>query len=541
MFIGAAQATYPVEGSGLPTLPTGCQFSRAVMSKGEPISDGIPYTLGARDVPRGVSQRTYAHILRDIHQRYVVLWDETERRGWLINGTTALLHLLRASLESRKTDQLNFIFEFRSDDIQEARLPYTARSPLEVLTNSSNRALKVYKQGSNTDDQADTLLGYQIDALYDTLEKLMDHQELFVEKHRQRPGHEAFAYLEGWDFKDVAVNARVLSPRTATFDTPGKSWPALVQSVGAVTLFGRGFGDIILPEDSHHPCSHWNRLPAQQNLLAVLTSDLTMMMTYNGGSRTTSPRTLTNNIAWRISTQTFESCPCSGAASDGHVDRVQVLQPSSLCKITHGIDQPELPKHGAVLFHYNGYAVHTEISYNGQLPVALPDRPDVQGLASRLQSSDAVSLNRAPSLRPTLKRRHENHVVDKQPRQGDLMSEGSRNFNEEPPPRPENRDGFHVAIICARPTEGDAVQALLDGNWDRTNVNYGKNDEYNSYTRGWIGQHNVVLVQMPGPGKIAAAHAANALLKSFPNIKLALVVGVCGGVPIHPERKEEIV
>ena len=34
-----------------------------------------------------------------------MLWDVDDQRGWLINGSSALLHLLRASLEFNKTDE----------------------------------------------------------------------------------------------------------------------------------------------------------------------------------------------------------------------------------------------------------------------------------------------------------------------------------------------------------------------------------------------------------------------------------------------------
>jgi nucleoside phosphorylase len=46
-----------------------------------------------------------------------------------------------------------------------------------------------------------------------------------------------------------------------------------------------------------------------------------------------------------------------------------------------------------------------------------------------------------------------------------------------------------------------------------------------------MGHHNVVLVLMPVPGKGSAASVASQFRISFPKIKLALVVGICGGVP----------
>ncbi|CAI4213090.1 unnamed protein product [Parascedosporium putredinis] len=95
------------------------------------------------------------------------------------------------------------------------------------------------------------------------------------------------------------------------------------------------------------------------------------------------------------------------------------------------------------------------------------------------------------------------------------------------------RSEFGVAIFCALTLEADAVDALLDGHW---NQRKGHPDEKapndpNSYTTGIIGLHNVVLVHMPQMGKVSAAFVAAFCLSSFPNIKLALVVGICGAIP----------
>jgi nucleoside phosphorylase len=43
---------------------------------------------------------------------------------------------------------------------------------------------------------------------------------------------------------------------------------------------------------------------------------------------------------------------------------------------------------------------------------------------------------------------------------------------------------------------------------------------------------------MPGMGTNSAAAVAGAIRVSFPNIKSALVVGVCGGLPYGPDQEE---
>src|ERR1700722_9975460 len=116
--------------------------------------------------------------------------------------------------------------------------------------------------------------------------------------------------------------------------------------------------------------------------------------------------------------------------------------------------------------------------------------------------------------------------------------------NQPPAPRsspsqPRDRTHFEIAIICALPLEASAVSALFDRRWD--DQRYGKAPrDSNAYSTGVIGHHNVILVHMPNMGKVAAATAAACLRSSFPEIQLALVVGICGGAPFGNRPSKDI-
>jgi nucleoside phosphorylase len=89
--------------------------------------------------------------------------------------------------------------------------------------------------------------------------------------------------------------------------------------------------------------------------------------------------------------------------------------------------------------------------------------------------------------------------------------------------------------------EADAVEALFDKFWDDHEDRYGKAPgDTNAYTTGVISRHNVVLAFMPGIGKGNAAAVAASFRSSFRGIRLALVVGICGGVPCGTDEEEEI-
>lgn len=100
-------------------------------------------------------------------------------------------------------------------------------------------------------------------------------------------------------------------------------------------------------------------------------------------------------------------------------------------------------------------------------------------------------------------------------------------------PRPPQID---IAILCALTLEADAVESLFDRQWT---AGYNRSEgDTNTYTLGIIGRHGVVLVHMPGMGTTYSATVATCCRSTFPGISLALVVGICGGVPFSQDGAE---
>ncbi|EGX44196.1 hypothetical protein AOL_s00210g68 [Orbilia oligospora ATCC 24927] len=111
-------------------------------------------------------------------------------------------------------------------------------------------------------------------------------------------------------------------------------------------------------------------------------------------------------------------------------------------------------------------------------------------------------------------------------------------------PRPLKRSDFEIAIFCALRREFDAVALIFDEFWDEDDEPFGKAPrDQNTYTTGRIGRFNAVLVLLPGMGKVNAASTAANFRVSFPRVELALLVGICGGIPgyqDHSGRFKEI-
>ncbi|KAI1359951.1 nucleoside phosphorylase domain-containing protein [Xylaria arbuscula] len=100
-----------------------------------------------------------------------------------------------------------------------------------------------------------------------------------------------------------------------------------------------------------------------------------------------------------------------------------------------------------------------------------------------------------------------------------------------------HRNDIAIAIICALPLEAEAVLTIFDHLWNIQCLgNLGR--DKNAYSVGAIGCHNVVLVHMSGMGRVPAATAAASCRASFPNIRLALIVGVCGVISFRNRSTE---
>lgn len=121
-------------------------FDRVSISGGKIITVGISATIGKKDKPvRAAKNSDYHKQLEWIEQRFVVLYDGHDRRAWLIDGLSALLHLVRASIAHRRGRGQEVLFS--EDDIKESDSPYTGMAAAnDVLLNRANMNLKVYEK-----------------------------------------------------------------------------------------------------------------------------------------------------------------------------------------------------------------------------------------------------------------------------------------------------------------------------------------------------------------------------------------------------------
>jgi hypothetical protein len=92
-----------------------------------------------------------------ISTRYAVLWDEDMNRGWLANGTSTLLHMLRASLNYYKNHPiLEKLLVWDPERMKESKDLYTGDSVLKVLAKEENWSLEVCIEGQDSNGEGIT-------------------------------------------------------------------------------------------------------------------------------------------------------------------------------------------------------------------------------------------------------------------------------------------------------------------------------------------------------------------------------------------------
>ncbi|KAI0903789.1 hypothetical protein F4823DRAFT_253636 [Ustulina deusta] len=438
--VGTTYATYDIGRSRLPKAHSHHRLEKVEVSAGQFVTGTAAFTLGRREKPVHISRFGYLTKLQWISSKYMVLWDESDKRGWLVNGASALLHILRASLQhSKRKFQSAWLLDPNAvKDPQDLTRPDAA---LQVLIDESNRNLTLYmdktevyeenmREGviTNNTSRRQTRhyrLEDRIEHIYNILEKLIDHQTDAERRSGVQINIRPRRQLEGWDFQDLVKDGDPIFPRVATLPTIGKGWVDFTRAIHAVTLFGSGFGELIQPRHTNPSatiCSRWSLLPKESYYLAACVSDLLEIMEADGDAAS-NPRRLCDDIIWHMKRATFDPCPCTKDAQKSHHDPVQALFPLRFTGSLKKKEQVDLEGAGAVVFGHN-MSLHWHWKDSGD-PVkgdppaetlVVVDPFEDSGIGSSLGSSRLLSVSDPSSAGST---------GDESPIQSQLLSPSS--------------------------------------------------------------------------------------------------------------------
>ncbi|KAI1130868.1 hypothetical protein F5Y10DRAFT_103811 [Nemania abortiva] len=436
---GTAKANYKIGWSALRPPGPGLAFEKISIVGGMFVTAGVSTIIGKRDKAVHFKYRDdYTMRLKWISKKFVVLYDVPERRAWLLDGVSALLHLVRASLQHDLNDHDPFksLLLYKESSLSESLNTHGGKNAaISVLTNPRNLDIPLYAKpdankvevtthegGGQTKALSSTKTNYclrdRIEDICNTLEQILAHQA--DTSTQDGVGFKVKAsdrrHIEGFDFMDIATDEDPCWPRQATLRSSGRGWVDFVRAIHAITLFGSHFGDLIRPSKTHTPecksCHANMDLPKGQDLLAVCVPELQDIL-QKRGSRATTPWRLVDDIYWLTPDKTFEPCQCT-EVSTAKCDRVQVLLPATFPKLwgrnfKSPSDLAKAPR-GALIFGHSrrfplrwgdrGDPEQGHADQDHELDTLKSSMQD-SGIGTSLDSSSGNDVNSPPSTSPS--------------------------------------------------------------------------------------------------------------------------------------------
>lgn len=260
--LATAGADYDVDWSKAEESGPCFRFTGGTLGFSKIITAQISFVLGAKDGPYHHSQQgPFQKTIDRAEKLPVVLYDQKDRRAWLVPGLAVILHMiqLRHHIKPFVVDG-NIV---QISPLDPSRQGHAAREAV-----AKNKSKKLFD--CETDNEKDYCLRDAILDYSSILDGLMGRGAT----EQATPGKEMHTTLQntlyGWEFRDVTDEESILKQKAQVLKKTAGRWYDLVKGVGAVVLFASGFGDIIRPtSDSAGLCRKWGRLPRDHDYLAV--------------------------------------------------------------------------------------------------------------------------------------------------------------------------------------------------------------------------------------------------------------------------------
>ena len=343
-YTGTLRASYNITGSRLQQPSSHLVLEKLQINAGQYITLGTTWAAGRLPKAVNVKDKTdYVGRLEALGRTWVILHDTTVSKAWLVDGLSALLHLVRAYLHK----------ECNNNDYQAARLllPESLQAKgqgkgrkmaYDTLVDANNRKLRLYsKDGAvYTQAEADCRKDEEFYCLFDAIKEIMHLLEIMIdhqvdERTESSVGSSIralpWSQLVGYDFIELATKTDPIWPLTATLKADAAGWVQLSRAIHATTLFGRDFDELMEPSKvsrtEHIHCSSccWNSVvPAHRDILAVSIVDLDRITTHRGMKTDTYWRIL-DDLYINIRPELFSKCTEKGHRRC-HTQRIQSIQ-----------------------------------------------------------------------------------------------------------------------------------------------------------------------------------------------------------------------
>ncbi|CAI6339119.1 unnamed protein product [Periconia digitata] len=429
---GTKHASYDIDWSGLRKPHSFCAFDKVSISAGKYLSVGASLSIGIKDKSEHVSfEDDYLSTLLMISERFFLIYDVEERRAWLLDGVTTLLHLLRAFIKYSQDDSLlQDFFILNENDIQEGSDDKKGRmASFSILANEKNQRLPLWrktmvpteeytmKDGDKTEEALKLQTSYfcfkdRVLQICRLLQQATAHHD---DVHTRdgvgaRIKGTPRRQLEGFDFMDVATHQGTLWPKVGEIHAWGEGWVDFTRELHCATLFGVGFGELM--RGVGLPCELcMSNVPQGPDLLAVTCADLQRIIKRKGDKRGRegAPRRIIEDIYWYVPEKLFDDCTCSQYIGKPQSDRVQVFIPTSHPK-AWGKGGPNLylPEDGAILVGHS-FKFPLRWGFAREPEKVQPEVPTKRRITLQRDSGIGSSGSSASAKsQESLKHRHEN-------------------------------------------------------------------------------------------------------------------------------------
>lgn len=350
----------------------------------------------------------FKRTIRQAKMNRVVMYDTGDRRAWLTDGATALLHLLCCKLAAQYSPVLNYRDVTQQFQYADSNDPNASEA---ALCNPKNRKLVL-------DSEPDYHVEGEIINLFTRLQELVKAHDKNSEEWEMRVTNRT--RLEGYSFRNIVDDVPLLTPKMVYLEKSSGDWMKFVRDTKAVVLMGRGFGELISARKS--TCPNWASMPVGEDYLAAKIS-LLCDIAASEGHEEDFPFWLTQNTRWHGGGVVFEKC--EGSCRRGAVvccTRAQEIRP---CKFVAGLKAPRLNKAntlGAVVFGRNLRMPRLEsLRAHSNEKVPSPQRLECTATQNDLQN-DAARKNARHE--DTLSKRIEERTESSSSSDADLMPSG---------------------------------------------------------------------------------------------------------------------
>lgn len=404
---------------------------------------------GNRDKPEYVKHSTYSKQIKHARNIYVVLYDVEAQRGWLVDGASALLHLVRTQVVQEPYGGAGSLFNNPSFNRSTFKHPGIDGGPdatANILMEESNMEHVILREfssyadetiavrqheamstvGEDSSDETNkpsekkapnsgegrkkiyktTCLMDLVSETWSTLEQIYDHQIDVATTHTTMQLKNPFqTILEGYEFMGIVSARHILTRRAVKLQSNGVAWMVLTRRIHAITLFGQHFGDIYKPtEDTGGQiCKNWKTVPRGHGYLAApisLLKEIKQHSREEGEIDADSPE-IAQGLLCSPSKDAFSTCERSCKHSFSRVQ--QPSKPEVLDRIGFGRKRP---READIFAEINGALLFGRNSDLDVKKLELPSPPAVHkessfhdsGIGSSLQASSRANSSTASPI-----------------------------------------------------------------------------------------------------------------------------------------------